>query len=83
MGESCVAKRILAFATAALLSGVAAPRVQAQESEWLEVQGSTSFTIRKGESHTYYIRLKKVPIKLDRQTGEPVLDSNGDEQPVG
>ena len=44
MGESRPAKRILAFATAALLSGVAAPRVQAQESEWLEVQGSTSLT---------------------------------------
>ena len=37
MGESRPAKRILAFATAALLSGIAAPRVQAQESEWLEV----------------------------------------------
>ena len=82
MGESRLAKRILAFATAALLSGVAAPRVQAQESEWLEVQGSTSITIRQGESHTYYIRLKKVPIKLDRQTGEPVLDG-GNVQPVG
>ena len=66
MGESRAAKRILAFATAALVSGVAAPRVQAQESEWLEVQGSTTLTLRNGESTSYQIRLKKVPPKLDR-----------------
>ena len=82
MGESRPAKRILVFATAALLSGVAAPRAQAQESEWLEVEGSTSLTIRNGESRSYRIRLKQQPIKLDRHTGEPVLDENGNEQPA-
>ena len=66
MGESRPAKRILAFATAALVSGVAVPRVEAQESEWLEVEGSTTLTLRNGESTSYQIRLKKVPPKLDR-----------------
>ena len=70
MGESRPAKRVLAFAAAALLSGIAAPRVQAQESEWrrdwLEVAPSTPLTLRKGESRTYSIRLKKQPINLDR-----------------
>ena len=37
----------------ALLSGVAAPRAQAQESEWLEVQGSTTLTLRNGESNCH------------------------------
>ena len=74
MGETRVAKRILAFATAALLSGVAAPRVHARESVWLAVQGSTSLTMRKGESRSYQIRLKQPPKKLDRD-GTP-LDAN-------
>ena len=59
----------------ALLSGVAAPRVQAQESEWLEVQGSTTLTLRNGESTSYQIRLKKVPPKLDRDGNS--VDQNG------
>ena len=81
MGESRPAKQILAFATAALVSGVAAPRVQAQESEWLEVEGSTSLTLRNGETVSYRIRLKKKPILMDRD-GNRVLDEMGDEQEV-
>ena len=81
MRENRPAKRILAFATAALVSGVAAPRVQAQESEWLEVEGSTSLTLRNGETVSYRIRLKKKPILMDRD-GNRVLDEMGDEQEV-
>lgn len=76
------ANRVLDFTLAAVLSGIAAPRAEAQVSEWLEVQGSTTLTLRKGETASYHIRLKKVPIELDRETGEPVLDQ-GAEKPVG
>ena len=75
MGNSRPANQILAFATAALVSGIAAPRVQAQESDWLEVQGSTTLTLRNGESTSYQIRLKKVPPKLDRDGN--FVDQNG------
>ena len=75
MGKSRPAKRILAFATAALLSGVAAPRAQAQESDWLEVRGSTALTLRKGESRSYEIRLKQPPRRYDRQGN--LRDTNG------
>ena len=82
MGESRPAKRILAFAAAALLSGVAAPRVQAQDNiPWLEVGGPTTLTLRNGETVSYRIRLKKKPILMDRD-GNRVLDEMGDEQEV-
>ncbi len=88
MRTSRPAKRILAFAAVLLLPGVAAPLARAQESEWLEVcavavtgtapcpQVSGSVSIRAEESGRYYIRLKKVPLQLDRDGN--FVDANGD-----
>ena len=80
---------------AVLLFGGAVGAQAQGSSEWLEVctvavsgngdcsQPASSVSVRVNESGRYYIRLRKVPIKLDRQTGEPVLDGQGMEQPVG
>ena len=56
MAETPLARRILAFAAAALLSGIAAPVVEAQ-SLYLEVD-SNSVTIAPGQSSSYRIRMK-------------------------
>ena len=81
MDRDRAAQWLLVFAAAVLLSGIAAPPAQAQESEWLEVQGPTTLTIRNGETVSYRIRLKKKPILMDRD-GNRVLDDMGNEQEV-
>ena len=81
MDRDRAAQWLLVFAAAVLLSGIAAPPAQAQESDWLEVQGPTTLTIRNSETVSYRIRLKKKPILMDRD-GNRVLDEMGDEQEV-
>ena len=73
MRESRPATRILAFATAALLSGIAAPVVEAQ-SLYLEVD-SNSLTIAPGQSSSYRIRMKDpTAVSLeDRPDDKPVV----------
>ena len=95
MSDTPAARRRLVLAMAVLLFGGAVGAQAQGSSEWLEVctvavsgngdcsQPASSVSVRVNESGRYYIRLRKVPIKLDRQTGEPVLDGQGMEQPVG
>ena len=88
MDHTRLARRILVLAAVALLSVVAAPRAQAQSSEWLEVcpvevsgtgpcpQSSGSVSIQANASGRYYIRLKQQPKHYDREGNLRDADDN-------